>query len=67
MKCPIRVASADGTCQNAETDPNGTLFACADRVHPNGTRYRYGRTNKSPPTFRNISGIENRSKYVFAC
>ena len=29
--------------------------------------YRYGRTNRSPPTLRNISGMANRSKYVFTC
>ena len=37
MKIPIRVASADGICQNVETNPNGSLFACANRVYPNGT------------------------------
>ena len=39
----------------------GTLFVCSIRVRPNGTLYRYGRTNRAPPTLRNISGVENRS------
>lgn len=34
---PNRVLPADGTCQNAGSDPIGTLFLCAVRVHPIGT------------------------------
>jgi hypothetical protein len=28
-----------GTFQNADIDPNGILFLCADRVYPIGTAY----------------------------
>ena len=34
---PNRVPSADGMCRNAGSDPIGTLFLCAVRVHPIGT------------------------------
>ena len=66
-KCPIRVLSAKGTFQNAESDPNGTLFCCAVRVCPNGTPYRYGRTKISPLTLMNCSGTAKHSKQVCAC
>lgn len=34
---PNRVPPTDGTYQNAGSDPIGTLFLCAVRVHPIGT------------------------------
>jgi hypothetical protein len=38
-KSPIRATRTVDTYQNADMDPNGILFSCADRVYPNGTAY----------------------------